>query len=68
MVRAQGAGAIRLIFRALRKCGNAFDDLRYHYEDPDETVFYLGELPKVLVGALGELKPEWLDRGTPVWG
>jgi hypothetical protein len=44
---------------ALVKCGSAFDRLRYHYEDPEKTQFYLGGLLRVLIEVLLEANPEW---------
>lgn len=44
---------------ALNACANAFEDLRYVYEDPAKTLFYLGELPQLLIDVIVEIKPDW---------
>jgi hypothetical protein len=45
---------------ALVKCGGAFDQLGYHYETPEKTQFYIGDLTTVLCKAIAEVKPEWV--------
>ena len=44
---------------ALAVCGRAFEGMRYIYEDPMKTNFYLIELARILLGAIWEIKPEW---------
>jgi hypothetical protein len=44
---------------AIVACGDAFERLRYHYEDPQKTLYYLDELPWVLGQVILEIKPEW---------
>ena len=44
---------------AIVRCGDAFNRLRYHYEDPTNTVYYLGDLPWILGRVVLEIKPEW---------
>lgn len=43
----------------LRECRDAFQLLRYAYEDPDKQLFYLGELPEILRRAILEFNPDW---------
>src|SRR5262245_10550060 len=47
---------------ALVTCGQTFRDMRYGYEDPDRQVFYLGELPPILWGAIVAVRPEWAPK------
>jgi hypothetical protein len=47
---------------AIVKCGDAFERLRYHYEDPEKTIFYLHDLPWAVGKAILEIKPEWHQR------
>jgi len=44
---------------AIVTCANSFERLRYHYEDPSKTFFYIGELPEILHRIILEIKPEW---------
>jgi hypothetical protein len=48
---------------ALVKCGRAFDQLRYAYEDPDATLFFIGDLPQLLMTAIVESEPDWIKFG-----
>jgi hypothetical protein len=47
----------------LRECRDAFELLRYAYEDPEKQMFYLGSLPEILRQAILEFNPEWPIRG-----
>jgi hypothetical protein len=44
---------------ALFKCRDAFRQLRYGYENPDEPFFYLGELPAILWHEIIKARPDW---------
>jgi len=44
---------------ALIRGGNAFKKMRYIYEDPLGTDFYLIDLPRILHDVILALKPEW---------
>lgn len=44
---------------ALKECGDAFVKMRYIYEDHAKSAFYIPDLPRILVSAVLELKPEW---------
>jgi len=44
---------------ALVTCGQAFERLRYGYEDPDKQRFYIAELPRILCEVIIEARPEW---------
>jgi hypothetical protein len=44
---------------ALVTCGQAFERLRYGYEDPDKQRFYIAELPRILCEVIIEDRPEW---------
>jgi len=47
---------------AIVRCRDAFDRLRYHYEEPNKSPFYLGRLPHLLKMVILETKPEWRSR------
>jgi hypothetical protein len=44
---------------AIRRCADAFDDLRYQHEDPDKATYYLSDLPMFLTRLILEMRPEW---------
>lgn len=46
---------------ALATCNTAFADVRYWYEDPDKPQFYLGDLPRLLMMEIADLKPGWVQ-------
>jgi hypothetical protein len=50
---------------ALVKCGKAFDQLRYFYEDPESVIYYIGDFAWVLMRAIVEIKPEWAPPEPP---
>jgi len=54
-----GAKLPRDLRGALKECGDAFTMIRYHYEDPSRSKFYLSELPRILHRYILEIKPEW---------
>ena len=44
---------------AINKCASAFEDLRYVYEDPGKALFYIADLPQLLIHFIVELRPTW---------
>jgi hypothetical protein len=48
---------------ALAICGRAFEGMRYIYEDPLKTAFYIIDLAPILHKVIIEIKPEWKDLG-----
>ena len=44
---------------ALTVCGRAFEGMRYVYEDPMKTNFYLIDLARILLNVIWDIKPEW---------
>jgi hypothetical protein len=50
---------------ALVKCGSAFENLRYYYEQPDKVVYYIGDFAWIVMRAIVELKPEWRPSEPP---
>jgi hypothetical protein len=44
---------------ALIRCGSAFENLRYYYEDPEKVVYYIGDFAWIVMRAIMEIKPEW---------
>jgi hypothetical protein len=44
---------------ALSRGGKAFKYMRYIFEDPLSTDFFLADLPRMLQAVILELKPEW---------
>jgi hypothetical protein len=44
---------------ALVTCGQAFERMRYGYEDPDSQRFYIADLPRILCELIVEARPEW---------
>ena len=48
---------------AINTCADAFDQLRYDYEDPGKSVYYLSDLPWAIAKVIVEIKPEW-DQPT----
>jgi hypothetical protein len=50
---------------ALKECGNAFEELRYLYEDPMNVRFYIGDLAGILEGVILELKADWRNPTRP---
>lgn len=44
---------------ALDMCGKAFEGMRYIYEDPMKTNFYIIGLARILMSAIWEIKPDW---------
>jgi hypothetical protein len=49
----------RDLLTSLKECGDAFVQMRYVYENSEGSLFYIDELPRVLVTAIYEVKPEW---------
>ena len=45
---------------ALVHCGDAFDRLRYPYEEPRGTTFYVGGLGRILLEEIATERPEWI--------
>jgi hypothetical protein len=50
---------------ALAKCRNAFENLRYYYEEPDKVVYYIGDFAWNVMRAIVEIKPEWTPQDPP---
>jgi hypothetical protein len=50
---------------ALAKCGNAFENLRYYYEDPNKVRYYIGDFAWILMRAIVEIEPEWVPPDPP---
>jgi hypothetical protein len=50
---------------SLVKCGSAFENLRYYYEDPAKVVYYIGDFAWIVMRAIVELKPEWTPSDPP---
>ena len=46
---------------SLVRCGDAFEELRYAFEDPEKIVFYLGDLPRLLLDQIAAAKPDWVS-------
>jgi hypothetical protein len=45
---------------ALVTCGKAFEKLRYAHEDPDNVIFYLGALPRLLQDHISLAHSDWV--------
>ena len=54
-----GAKLPRDLRDSLKVCGDAFKVIRYHYEAPDKSRYYLTELPRMLYAYILERRPEW---------
>jgi hypothetical protein len=54
-----GAKLPRDLRGSLKVCGDAFKVIRYHYEAPDKSRYYLTELPRILYAYILERRPEW---------
>jgi hypothetical protein len=52
---------------ALADGGTGFEDMRYVYEGPTNTKFFLADLPKLLRALILEQKPDWQGLG-PTYG
>ena len=50
---------------ALVKCGSAFENLRYYYEDPEKVVYYIGDFAFILMRAIVEIRPDWRPPEPP---
>jgi hypothetical protein len=50
---------------ALAKCGRAFENLRYYYEDPTRVVYYIGDFAWIVMRVIVEIKPEWKPPEPP---
>jgi HEPN domain len=46
---------------ALVKCSDGFQELRYAFENPEDIIFYLGALPRLLLEVAADRRPEWID-------
>ena len=44
---------------ALSDCGNAFDGLRYVYEDPSKVKFYIIDFARIVRTVILEFRPDW---------
>jgi hypothetical protein len=52
---------------ALVKCGSAFENLRYYYEQPDKVAYYIGDFAWILMRVIVEIEPEWIpEEPSPV--
>lgn len=47
---------------ALVQCADAFERLRYGYEDPARVLYYIGDFPWILQLYVEEIRPEWFAR------
>jgi len=50
---------------ALVKCGSAFENLRYYYEQPDKVAYYIGDFAWILMRVIVEIEPEWIPEEPP---
>jgi hypothetical protein len=50
---------------AFVKCGTAFENLRYYYEDPNKVVYYIGDFAWILMRAIVEAKTGMDAAGAP---
>jgi hypothetical protein len=50
---------------ALSKCGTAFENVRYYYENPQKVVYYIGDFAWILMRVIVEIKPEWTPMEPP---
>jgi hypothetical protein len=57
--RQLGISLPRDLGSALSDCGNAFEGMRYLYEDPTKVKFYIVDFAPVLRATILEIKPEW---------
>jgi hypothetical protein len=47
---------------ALHDCGDAFNRMRYLYEDPNNIKFYIIDFPEILRRYILKLRPSWKPK------
>ena len=54
------------LLTALADCGDAFERMRYIYEDPPNAKFYIINLPPILHDLILEIMPTWNAKGRNI--